>query len=157
MKKEITEIKLTQKAKDSLLSEFNELKEVKLPGIIIRVTKAREQGDLSENAEYHSAKDEQSLTETRISEIEDILDRAKIIKESTSKIKVGVGSIVKLKQDGKKEVTFKIVSEFDKDEKHKTISSESPMGRALINCKKGEKITVKTPGGDRIYQIIKID
>lgn len=156
MKKENTQIKLTKKAKDDLVEELNELKKVKLPFIIDRVAKAREQGDLSENAEYHSAKDEQSLTETRISEIEDILENAKIISESTNTNQVGIGSIVTLKKDGKKELTFKIVSEFEKDSKHKTISSESPIGKALLGCKKGEKTTISTPGGDHIYQVIKI-
>lgn len=156
MKKENNQIKLTKKAKDDLVEELNELKKVKLPFIINRVTKAREQGDLSENAEYHSAKDEQSLTETRISEIEDILENAKIVSESTNTNQVGIGSIVTLKKDGKKELTFKIVSEFEKDSKHKTISSESPIGKALLGCKKGEKTTISTPGGDHIYQVIKI-
>lgn len=156
MKKANNTIKLTKKAKGDLVKELNELKNIKLPFIIDRVAKAREQGDLSENAEYHSAKDEQSLTETRISEIEDILENAKVVSEATSTSQVGIGSIVTLRKNDKKELTFKIVSEFEKDTKHKTISSESPIGKALIGCKKGEKTSISTPGGDHIYQVIKI-
>ncbi|MFZ1721567.1 MAG: transcription elongation factor GreA, partial [Microgenomates group bacterium] len=100
-------IELTQEGFDELQTELSELRDVKLPAVISRVAKAREHGDLSENAEYHSAQDDQQLVETRIAEIESILSKAKVVQHTKSTVKVGIGSTVEVKKTGqKKTATF---------------------------------------------------
>ncbi len=157
MSKKNNAIKLTKSVIKSLNAEWLELEKIKLPQVVERVTKAREQGDLSENAEYHSAKDEQSLIEARIGEIKEILANAEVIKETTDHLKIGIGSLVHLQDENKRNYTFKIVGEFGKDEKFKTISSESPLGKSLMDHKKNDQIVVAVPNGQKTYQIVKID
>ena len=147
------EIVLTQKGVDDLKAELNELKTVKLPAIIDRVAKAREYGDLSENSEYHSARDEQQLIETRIDEIVEILAKAKTVKNTTGHSKVGMGSQVTLKQGKSKAFSLTIVGEFEAKPGESTISSVSPLGKALMNKKKGDTVIVKAPAGETEYTI----
>lgn len=148
------QIELTKEGLEELTRELQELKEKKLPQVIDRVAKAREYGDLSENSEYHSARDEQQLIEARIEEVEYNLANAKIVKATKSHDKVGIGSVVTLVQDGKKgdfEVT--IVGEFESTPGQSKISSVSPMGKALMGKKKGDSATVKAPAGEMVYTI----
>ncbi|MBD3279298.1 MAG: transcription elongation factor GreA [Candidatus Pacebacteria bacterium] len=151
-------IELTQQGYDELQQELEELEKVELPKIIERVANAREQGDLSENADYQSAKDEQSMAETRISEIKDILQRAKIIKKTRSHQKIGVGSqiTVYLKGKAKKSFDYEIVGEFEGDPAEGKISSVSPLGKALMGKKKGDEAKVAAPAGEIVYVIEKI-
>jgi len=151
-------IQLTQEGLGELQAELKQLKEVKLPKVIARVSSAREQGDLSENADYHSAKEEQNFTETRISEIEDILSRGTVVKGTKNTSKVGIGSHVEVSIVGKagKTFTYEIVGEFEADPEEGKISSVSPLGKSLLGKKMGDSISVKAPMGEIVYKIEEI-
>jgi transcription elongation factor GreA len=148
-------IQLTAEGLEELKSELQRLKEIELPEVINRVATARTHGDLSENSEYHNAKEDQQLTETRISEIEDILERATVIKATKNTDKIGVGSTVDcyIKEDKKKHFTFHIVGEYEAVPAEGKISSVSPLGKALMNKKKGDEAKVLAPAGEIIYVI----
>lgn len=148
-------VQLTQEGLEELKTELQQLKEQKLPQIIERVSSARDQGDLSENADYHSAKEEQNFTETRISEIEDILAHSTVVKNTTSHTQVGIGSKVEVYIEGKAGKTFnyEIVGEFEADPEEGKVSAVSPLGKALLNKKKGEKTSVTAPAGAVVYVI----
>lgn len=148
-------IQLTQDGLEELKAELLQLKEEKLPKIIERVASARDQGDLSENADYHSAKEEQNFVETRISEIEDILANSTVVKSSTSHSQVGIGSRVEVSLEGKsgKTFTYEIVGEFEADPEEGKVSAVSPLGKALLGKKKGEKAQVVAPAGKSAYVI----
>jgi transcription elongation factor GreA len=151
-------IELTKEGLADLQNEVEQLKKVKLPSVIDRVAKAREHGDLSENSEYHDARAEQDLIEARIDEIELVLAKAVIVKVTRSTAKVGIGSSVTIKAtSGKKEMTVHIAGEFESDPKSHKVSSTSPIGKALMNKKKGDKVTVKAPGGETEYTIESIN
>jgi transcription elongation factor GreA len=146
-------VQLTQSGFDELQQELKELKEVKLPQVVKRVAAARAHGDLSENAEYSNAKEEQSFTESRISEIDDVINTAQIVKATSSHSKVGMGStvVVYLEKKKTKKFTYHIVGEFEANPLEGKISSESPIGKALIGKKKGDKAEVKAPAGVITY------
>lgn len=151
------QVELTKDGLEELTAELQELTNVKLPQVIDRVAKAREYGDLSENSEYHSARDEQQLVEARIDEIQSILSNAKMVRYTKGNDKVGVGSIVSLKEETKKgEFTVHIVGEFESTPGENKISSVSPMGKALMGKKKGDKVVVKAPAGETVYTIATI-
>ena len=148
------QIELTKEGLEELQTELAELIDIKLPAVIIRVAKAREHGDLSENAEYHSARDDQQLLQARIDELQEIVSKAKVVRHTKNHSKVGLGSSVVISKIGsKKNKTFKIVGEFEADPKSGKISNVSPMGSALMGEKKGNKIIVKAPVGEIEYEI----
>jgi len=151
-------IELTQSGLDELKEELTELTTIKLPSVVDRVARAREYGDLAENSEYHSARDEQQLIEARIDEIQKIITNAKVIKHTTSNKKVGIGSTVVIHQKDKptSTMTMEIVGEFEVDPGEKKMSSISPMGKALMGKKKGAEVTVEAPAGAVIYVIDEI-
>ena len=151
-------IQLTQQGLDELTAELNELNTVKLPEVIKRVAEARSHGDLSENAEYQNAREEQQFLEARIGEIEEIVAKAQIVKNASGHTKVGMGSTVTLSMTGKKGKTFTyvIVGEFQAEPAEGKISSDSPIGRALMGKKKGDKATVAAPAGEIEYVIEEI-
>ncbi len=155
---QVKQAELTQEGLDDLQSELAELTSQKLPEVIARVAKAREYGDLSENAEYHSARDEQQLIQTRIDEIQSIIASAKIIKVTKGSSNVGMGSVVELATtSGKKQtMTVTVVGEFESIPGDRKISSVSPLGKALMGKKKGDLCTVSAPGGKTEYQIVNI-
>jgi len=147
---------ITKEKSDALKQELNNLKTVIRPDIIRRVSDARELGDLKENAEYHSARDEQSKIESRIQEIESILKTSKLVKARKSDT-IQIGSTVDVERIDKKEKeTFHIVGEEESDILNSKISYISPVGAAILGKKKGEKAVVKTPGGIIKYKIKKI-
>lgn len=150
-------IELTKTGLEDLKAELTELKDIKLPAAIKRVTEAREYGDLSENSEYHDAKDEQRLLETRIDEIEAILSQAKVIATTRSTLKVGVGSEVEIRKKGAKTTKkLQIVGEFEANPMENKISNASPIGKAIMNKKKGDVVLVVTPSGEISYEIVEI-
>ena len=151
-------IELTQEGFEELKAELDELINDKLPKAIKRVADAREYGDLSENSEYHDARDDKDLIVTRISEIEEILEKAKIVKATTSKNIVGIGSKVSAHLKGKKakKRTFQIVGEYEADPSEGKISSVSPLGKALMGKKKGDSVTYQAPAGEITYIITDI-
>ncbi len=124
------------KEKDDLISRRLEIADA--------IKTAREQGDLSENAEYHAAKDDQEKTEARIAELEHILQNVEIISKPRSDSKIRLGSTVKLKA-GNKEKTFQVVGTVEADPLNGKISDESPIGVALIGKSVGDKVEIKTP------------
>lgn len=144
---------ITEEGKKELEVELIDLKS-RRGDIAEKIANARDFGDLSENAEYDSAREEQGLVESRIAEIEDILLNAELIK-SGSKSKVGLGSKVELKT-GAKTVTYYVVGPVEADPLEGKISNESPIGIALMDKKVGDIATITTPKGDISYEIVKI-
>ena len=128
-----------------LKEELKELKEVKLPEAIKRVTAAREYGDLSENAEYHDARDEQEFIHTRIDDIEEIIANAKVVKGTRSQTVIGIGSTVTVKKnDSKTKQEFQIVGEYEADPMENKFQRVS-LGKALIGKRQGDEVSVKAP------------
>ena len=153
MKKEIY---LTSEGFLKLEEELDELKKVKRPEIINAIKEARALGDLSENAEYSSARDNQAKLEARIKEIEYTLEHATII-ENSNDGKVRVGSVVTIKYDGDdEEEEYTIVGTNEADPFENKISNESPIGSALLGAKKGQTVEVNAPAGIIKYEIRKI-
>jgi transcription elongation factor GreA len=129
------------------------------PRIIQQISEARSHGDLSENAEYHAAKEQQSLNEGRIAELEDKISRAEIIdvsKLSGDTITFGA-TVTLVDEDTDEERKFQIVGETEADAKHGKISITSPIARALIGKKRGASVEVMTPKGAKGYEVLKID
>lgn len=148
---------ITQTGLDELKQELDELLGIKLPEAIDRVAKAREYGDLSENSEYHSARDDQELIQTRIDQIQDILENAQVVKNTRSTSAVGVGSTVTLTKKGSSnKIVYQVVGEFEAEPGDNKISSVSPLGKALMGKKKGDKVSVEAPAGQIEYTIIGI-
>ena len=128
------------------------------PKIVDAIEEARAHGDLSENAEYHAAKERQGQVEAQISEIEDRVTRAQIIDPQTlSGDKIVFGATVTLLDEAEKPVKYQIVGQTEADAKSGRISYNSPMGRALIGKKVGEEIEVTVPSGDKFYLVEKIE
>ena len=144
---------ITEEGRHELEEELEELKG-RRGGIADKIAEARDFGDLSENAEYDSAREEQGLVESRIAEIEDILLNAEIIKAPKGS-KVSLGSKVELKT-GKKTVVYTIVGPVEADPLEGKISNESPIGLALMGKKVGDIAVITTPKGDIQYEIVKI-
>ena len=150
-----TKLQLTKQGYEDLKKELEELVHVKRPKIVERLSYARSQGDLSENSDYHHAKEELDFLDGRIAELESVLANAKIVASNRSKGKVGVGSKVRLKVNGQ-EHTFHVVGEWEADPKAKKISHTSPLGQALIGKKPGDKVKVEAPAGQITYEILEI-
>ncbi len=152
------QIELTEAGIEELRAELSELQDKKLPDAIVRVTVARDHGDLSENAEYHSARVDKELLETRISQITDILDKAIVVKSTKSHLVVGMGSVVTIqKKSSKKSQIITIVGEFEADPVKGKISSASPLGKALLKKKVDDEVMVQAPSGEIAYTILKIE
>jgi len=147
---------LSQGKVEELRKESEELKTVKRREIAERLEFSKSLGDLSENAEYHSAREEQAVIEDRINEIESLLRSSEILADRKTTT-VGVGSSLTIKRsDNKEEATYKIVSPEEIDVLSGHISYKSPLGSVLMNRKKGEEITVNTPQGEVSYSVIKV-
>ncbi len=141
-----------------LQDELRLLKTVERPAVNKAIAAAREHGDLSENAEYHAARERQSFIEGRIGELEDATKRAEII--DTSKLKgktVRFGAKVKLAdEETGDEITYQLVGEFEADLNKKKISIASPLGKALIGREASDSVEVQTPNGVRYYEIVSV-
>jgi len=143
---------------EKLQSEVRHLKTVERPSVIEAIEVARGHGDLSENAEYHAAKERQGQVEAQIADIEDRLSRAMVIDPTTlSGDRVVFGATVHLLDEDDKPVVYQIVGQTEADAKMGRISYNSPLGRALIGRTIGEEVEVTTPSGDRYYAIEKIE
>jgi transcription elongation factor GreA len=146
---------LSKDGLEKLRSELDEMVSVKRPEVANRIHDAKEHGDLSENAEYEDAKNEQAFVEGRIQTLEAMIKNATLIDEHTSTDHVQIGSTVKVDgEDGAE--TFMIVGSAEAKPAAGRISNESPVGRALLGKKKGEKVVVKVPAGDFAYTIVEI-
>jgi transcription elongation factor GreA len=143
---------------EKLQTEVRHLKMVERPSVIEAIEVARGHGDLSENAEYHAAKERQGQVEAQIADIEDRLSRAMVIDPTTlSGDKVVFGATVHLLDEDDKPVTYQIVGQTEADARVGRISYNSPLGRALIGRMIGEEVEVTTPSGDRYYSIEKVE
>jgi transcription elongation factor GreA len=146
---------ITKEGYEKLKNELENLLKVKRPEIAKRIEIAKELGDLSENAEYHEAKDSQAFNDGRIMEIQAILKNVKIVDSNGSKNKVSMGSTVEVKFNGEKR-EFKIVSFNEAEPSEGLISNESPLGLAFLGRKKGDEVEVNTPKGIIKYKILNI-
>ena len=151
-------IPMTASAYAAIVEEVKHMKTVERPRIIKAIAEARAHGDLSENAEYHAAKEQQGLNEARVAELEDSLSRAEVIDVSKlSGDTIKFGATVKLvDEDTDAESTYQIVGEFEADVKLGKISITSPIARALIGKKVGDSVEVNTPGGGKSYEILEV-
>ncbi len=155
----MSRVLLTARGAEKLAEELKRLKSVERPRVIEAIAEARAHGDLSENAEYDAAKDQQAFIEGRIAELEAKLALAEIINPGRLNVagKVVFGAHVELyDQEGEIEVTYQIVGELEADLDSGQISLTSPIGRALIGKEEGEEVEVATPGGLRQYEILRI-
>jgi len=142
---------------ESIRDELHQLKTVERPSVIQEIEDARAHGDLSENAEYHAAKERQGQIEAHIADLEDRMSRAQVIEPANlSGDHVVFGATVNLLDDHDKKIAYQIVGEYEADVKAGRISYISPLGRALIGKKKGDEVEVTTPSGERYYEITKI-
>jgi transcription elongation factor GreA len=149
---------ITPEGAQKLRDELHQLKSVARPTIIQAIATAREHGDLSENAEYHAARDRQSFVEGRIQEIENKLARAEVI--DTTKLegdRVAFGAMVKLSNtDTGEEVSYRILGADESDLAKGSISITSPLARSLVGKQVGEEVKVRMPGGERTYEVLGI-
>ncbi len=137
--------------------ELRNLKSVERPSVIRAIAEAREHGDLSENAEYHSAREKQSFIEGRIKELEAVLSRAEVIDPAKLSGSVKFGATVALlDEDTEEERTYQIVGEPEADLENGLLNIKSPLARAMIGKDEGDTVDVKTPGGHKSYEILSI-
>lgn len=154
----MNKIPMTVAGHKALDEELKRLKSVERPAVIQAISEAREHGDLSENAEYHAAKERQGWIEGRVQELEDKLARAQVIdiaKMSGDTVKFGA-TVTVLDEDTEEESTYQIVGDDESDVKSGKISISSPIARALINKEVGDVVEVNAPGGLKSYEIMKV-
>ena len=150
-------IPLTKQGYAKLDAELKHLKSTARPNIIRAIAEAREHGDLSENAEYHAAREQQSHIEGRIAELEGIIGRADVIDITRMSGAIKFGATVKLvDEDTDEEKTYQIVGEAEADIENGRLNIKSPLARALIGKEVGDSVEVKTPGGTRDYEILDV-
>ncbi len=154
----VEKVPMTQSGFAKLSEELRWRQQEERPRIIEAIAEARAHGDLSENAEYHAAKEAQSHNEGRIAELEDFISRAEVIDLSKmSGTKIKFGATVKLvDEDTEEEKTYQIVGDQEADVKSGRISISSPIARALIGKEKGDNIEVNAPGGSKAYEILNV-
>lgn len=151
-------VPMTQEGKVKLSQELSQLKNTERPNVVNEIEVARSHGDLSENAEYHAAKEKQGMIEARIQYLEDQLGRAEIIdlsKIDGSRVVFGV-KVKLLDTETEKEMTYRIVGDLESDLEQGQISISSPIAKALIGKEVGDQVTVATPGGRRELEIVDI-
>ncbi len=149
---------MTKSGFDRLDVELKRLKRQERPAIIKALEEARAHGDLSENAEFHAAKERQSFIESRIIDLESKVSTAQIIDAtSLSGDKVMFGATIKVIDDEDEEMTLQIVGEDEADIKQNLLSINSPLARALISKKVGDEVVVSTPRGDKSYELLKVE
>lgn len=148
---------MTRTGYQALEAELRDLKANDRPAIIKAIAEAREHGDLSENAEYHAAREKQSFIEGRIKELESIISRSEVIDPSKLSGSVKFGATVRVvDEDTDEEKTFQIVGEAEADLERGLLNIRSPLARALIGKEEGDSVEVITPGGQRSYEILSI-
>ncbi len=148
-------IQLTPKGYKQLQEELKEIVDEKLPHAKDRLARARAMGDLSENSEYHAAKEELGFADGRRREIEEILKQATVVEESASDDMVALGKSVTVKREGQEE-TYEMVGEFEADPMAKKLSSTSPIGAGLMGKTVGDTVSVEVPAGTLTFEILSI-
>ncbi|GFE92298.1 transcription elongation factor GreA [Acetobacter persici] len=149
---------MTEKGLRRLEDELRNLKSVERPAIIRAIAEARSHGDLSENAEYHAARERQSFTEGRVLELESIISTAEVIDPTTlsgDQVKFGA-TVTVVDEDTDKEATYQIVGMHEADIKQNLLSISSPLAKSLIGKHEGDTVSVPAPGGDRTYEILSV-
>ncbi|MFC7702927.1 transcription elongation factor GreA [Plastorhodobacter daqingensis] len=150
-------IPMTRAGHTALEEELKTLKSVERPAVIRAIAEAREHGDLSENAEYHAARERQSFIEGRVKELEGLLSLAEVIDPARLSGAIKFGATVTLvDEDTDEEKTYQIVGEAEADIEKGLLNIRSPLARALIGKEEGDSVEVKTPGGDRSYEVLRI-
>jgi transcription elongation factor GreA len=150
-------IPMTRAGYTALDDELKKLKSAERPAVIAAIAEAREHGDLSENAEYHAAREKQSFIEGRIKELEAVLSRAEVIDPKKLSGAIKFGATVRLvDEDTDEEKTYQIVGEPEADLETGRLNIKSPLARALIGKEVGDSVEVKTPGGERSYEVLSI-
>jgi transcription elongation factor GreA len=154
----VENVYLTVKGHEKISVDLKKLKEVERPRVIKAIEEARSHGDLSENAEYHAAKERQGLLEAQIVKLQDVLARAQVINPATlSGDRIVFGATVMLLDvDRNEKVTYQIVGEEESDISSGKLSVKSPIGRALIGKYEGDEVEVKTPAGLRHYEVLNL-
>lgn len=148
---------MTRAGHAALDQELKTLKTVERPAVIRAIAEAREHGDLSENAEYHAARERQSFVEGRIRELEATLSRAEVIDTAALSGAIKFGATVTLvDEDTEEERTYQIVGEAEADIERGLLNIRSPLARALIGKDEGDSVDVRTPGGDKSYEVVSI-
>ena len=150
---------MTAEGYRTLDDQLKQLKSVERPSVIAAISEAREHGDLSENAEYHAAKERQGWIEGQIAEIEDKISRAQVIdvsKLSGDQVKFGA-TVTVIDEDTEEKSRYQIVGEHEADVKQGKISIISPLARAMIGKEMGDVVEVNTPGGGKAYEILKVE
>ncbi|MDU9005801.1 transcription elongation factor GreA [Sedimentitalea todarodis] len=151
-------IPMTPAGHSALETELKQLKSVERPAIIKAIAEAREHGDLSENAEYHSAREKQSFIEGRVKELEGVLSLADVINPAKLSGAIKFGARVTLvDEDTDEEKTWQIVGEYEANVEKGLLNVKSPIARALIGKEEGDSVEVRTPGGERSYEVVSID
>ena len=151
---------ITVRGLKNLKSELDDLKNIQRPKVVAAISEARSHGDLKENAEYHAAKEQQALIESRVIAINDLIARANVI--DVTKIenngKVIFGSTVKVQDlETNKEISYRLVGQDEADIKKNLIFFKSPIGKSLIGKSKGEMVSVFTPSGERNFEILNVE
>ena len=148
---------MTKKGHSALETELKQLKSVERPAIIKAIAEAREHGDLSENAEYHSAREKQSFIEGRIKDLEGVLSLAEVIDPATLSGAIKFGATVTLiDEDTDEEKIWQIVGEHEANIEEGLLNVKSPIARALIGKEEGDSVEVRTPGGEKSYEVVSI-
>lgn len=148
-------IRLTTEGKAKLEEELAQLVNVKRPDLAVRIQEASDDGDVSDNSEYEDMKEDFVVTEVRIRELEQTLERAEIVAPPKTG-KVGLGSVVTIRSDDGEQETWRLVGPEEADSRQGTISTDSPVGSAMMNGAAGDSATVITPAGKIVYTIVKV-
>ena len=151
------DVHITPEGLEAVKSELHQLTTVRRPAIVAKIKAAREFGDLSENFEYHAAKNEQGMMEARINELEAIVKNHVIIETQKSTGVVAMGSTVRFAEDGENEETYRIVGPAEADPKAGRVSYESALGKALIGHRTGDEVEIKTPNASYRVRIVGVD
>ena len=155
--RQMEKIPMTRRGFTALDDELKQLKSVERPAVIRAIAEAREHGDLSENAEYHAAREKQSFIEGRVKELEAVISLAEVIEVAKLSGAIKFGATVTLvDEDTNEEKTYQIVGESEADIERNLLNIRSPLARALIGKDEGDSVEVKTPGGTRGYEILSI-
>ena len=151
------DVHITPEGLEAVRKELAELIDVRRPNIVSKIKAARELGDLSENFEYHAAKNEQGMMEARIKELEAIIKNHVIIETRAATGVVSMGSTVRFSEDGQDEETYRIVGPAEADPKAGRVSYESALGKALIGHRVGDEVEIRTPNGMYVVRIAGIE
>lgn len=155
VKNKVEKIQVTKQGFEDLKKELDKLANTKRPKLVERLSYARSQGDLSENSDYHNAKEELDFLDGRIAELKEVINNAKVVGKNNGNGKVAVGTKVVLKVKDKEHI-YDIVGEWEADPVNKKISHSSPLGQALVGKKVGESAEVEAPAGKVVYEILSI-